>query len=430
MATAKKAAPAKTAAKAAPAAAQAEEVAAEIVIGSQVKFLGYPDDTPDEERVLEAGGVYEVVGFTEPEGEDEANLLLQLPNPDFNPKKKENAETNPKNFEVEVFAEEVELVADEAEEAAAEEVAAPAPAPAPAKGKPAAKAAPAKAAPAKAAPAKAAPAKGKGKAAEAAEQAEAEPEVDILDAVLENEDPEVVALVQGSEDLIATAQELDAQAATTEYQLGGILYHIRRDKLYTQVDGGEAYAENGGFEKFLQEFFNIEYRKAMYLIKIYVAFQSAGIEDAATKVAAMGWSKAAKIAPLMLKGEAVDQTPEQLVDLAAESTLSDLSEAIKDSQRVGGSPGTVVKRVTLRLRYLEEDGAAVENILNAAKDQLGCKDIAGALLQIVTEWSAEHGGKPVNTATTKAAAKAAPAKAVAPKPAAKAAPAKRAVASK
>lgn len=414
-----KAAPAKSAAKAAPAPAPAVEEEAVIEVGSQVRFLGYPDDTPDDERVLEEGAVYEVVGFSEPaEGEEAGNPLVSLENPDFNPKKKEHPETNPRAFEVEVFAEEVELVTgEEADEEAGEgqaEAEAAAPAPAPAKGKAAAKAA----------PAKATTAKGKGKAAEPPAEEQAEPEVDILDSVLENEDPEVIALVEGSEDLIATAQELDQQAATTEYQLGGILYHIRRDKLYLAVEGGqEAYGENGGFEKFLQEYFNIEYRKAMYLIKIYVAFQSAGIEDAATKVATMGWSKAAKIAPLMLKGEESGQTPDQLVELASESTVSDLAEAIKDSQRVGGSPGTVVKRVTLRLRYLEEDGAAMENMLNAAKDQLGVKDIAAAALQIVQEWAAEHGGKQVTTATAKpaakAAAKAAPAKAAAPKPAAK-----------
>jgi hypothetical protein len=414
MATAKKAAPAKPA----PAPVQ-EEAATELEVGSHVKFLGYPDDTPDEDRVLDDGAVYEVVGFTEAAGDDPGgNPILQLPNPDFNAKKKEHPDTNPRFFEVEVFPEEVEVA-----EAEAEAEAAPAPAPAkktaPAKAAPA-KAAPAKAAPAKAAPAKAAPAKGKGKAAEP--EPPAEPEVDILDAVLENEDPEVVALVEGSEDLIATAQELDAQAAKNEYQLGGLLYHIRRDKKYLEVEDGQGYAEAGGFEKFLQEWFNIEYRKAMYLIKIYVAFQHAGIEDAAEKVAAMGWAKASKIAPLMLKGGEEAQEPESLVQLATESTAADLSAAIKDSQRVGGSPGTVVKRVTLRLRYLEEDGATVENILKTAMDQLGSKDIAAALLQIVTEWAAEHGGVPATAATkasAKPAAKAAPAKAAPPKAAAR-----------
>ena len=412
MATAKKAAPAKKVA------AKEEVVEATMEIGSSVKFLGYGDDVDEADRILTEGEVYEVVAFTEAEGDDPGgDPVVSIPNPDFNAKKKEHPETNPKMLDVQVFAEEVELV--DGEEVAEEEVAEAAPA------KPAGKAKVAAAAPAKAAaPAgktkvAAAPAKAAGKTKAApvkAAKAEAPPEeehIDLLDTELENEDAEVLALLEGSDDLIVTAQELDSKAAAAEYQLGGVLYHIRKEKKYLEVEGGAAYAEKGGFERFLQEYFNVEYRKAMYLIKIYIAFNVAGIEDAAGVVSAMGWTKAMKIAPLML---VEGQNPEELIELANSSTVSDLSTAIMDSKRVGGAPGTAKKRLTLRFRYFEEEAATVNAILEAAKEQLSLKDIGEALAHIVQEWATEHGGGEA----TKAAAPAQ--KAVAAK---KAVPARR-----
>jgi hypothetical protein len=150
----------------------------------------------------------------------------------------------------------------------------------------------------------------------------------------------------------------------------------------------------------------------MYLIKIYIAFNVAGIEDAAEKVAAMGWTKASKIAPLML---VEGQDAGELIELASTSSVGDLSTAIVDSKRIGGTPGEVKRRVTLRFRFFEEEGATINAILEEAKSQLSCKDIGEALSHIVQEWAQEHGG---GTATKAAA------------PAQKAAPAKKAAAAR
>lgn len=427
MATAK----GKNAAKAAPVAAQAEvETAAEFEVGQSVKFLGYAEGTPEEEMFLEAGAVYEVVGISEADADNEGgHPIVSVPNPEFNAKKKEHPDTNPKNLELEVFAEEVELVdGDEPEtvEEQAEEVAEEAPA-APAKGKgKAAAAAPAKgkAAAVAAAPAKgkgkaaaAAPAKGKGKAVAKVEEAPKE-DPDALPE-LEGEDEEVLALIEGSEDLIATAQELEAAVGTTEYQLGGILYHIKKAKTHLNVEGGAEYAEKGGFQKFLTEYFNIDYRKAMYLIEIYVNFTLAQIENPAEKVANIGWTKASKIAKLLV---AEGANPDELVELASQNSVADLSEAIKEQVQVGGTKGEkgeTVTRLTLKFRFFEEEAKTVDSVLAAAQEQLGLVDKGDALLRIVTEWAAANAG---GTATAASAPKQTAAKATA-KPAAVAKPA-------
>lgn len=394
---------AKVAAKAAPAPAPAvqEEAGVELEVGQSVKFLGYDENTPEEDQLLEADGVYEIVGFTEADeaaGDPGGDPIVQIENPNFDKKKKEHPETNPKMIDVQVFANELEVVEAEAE-------AAPAPAPA------AKKSAKAAAAPAKTAAKEAAKPAGKKVAAAAKKTAKKEePPAEPVDpdAVpdLETEDAEVLALVEGSEDLIATAQELDQSVATSEYQLGGILYHIKKDKLHQALtdDKGNVlteYAEKGGWEKFVQDYFNIEYRKAQWLVEIYVHFSLAGITDAAAQVAAMGWTKAKTIAKELTKEGA---NVEDLLTLASENTVADLSEAIKSQEHVGGTKGTPVKRVTLKFRYLEAEGSTVNGILEAAKDAFGVKDIGEALMKIVTDWASEHAPAAKTTAPAQRAA--------------------------
>lgn len=431
-------APKKAAAKAAPAPA-AETAGFEV--GQTLRFVGYGEDVPEAEQVLEVDGEYVVVELAEETG----NPVVEIENPDFNPKKKENAETNPKLVQVECFPEEVEVVAEageeaeaaegeQAEEGAAEEAAEEAEQPAQAapakvaKGKAAAKAgAPAKPAAKTAAKGKAAakeeaaaPAAKKGKAAKEAapEKAEAEEKVDELSVDLEGEDEEVIALVEGSEDLITTAQELEANIGHTEWQIGGLLYHIRKNKSYLEVDGAKdaGYAEKGGFETFLRDYFNVEYRKAMYLIQIYVRFTQAQIENPGEVVARLGWTKAQKIAVPMA---AEDANVEELIELADENTVADLSKALMEQVDVGGKTdkGESKKRLTVKFRWFEEEAKMVDTVLKRVQEELGLKDVGDALLHIIGEYEAQAGGEAEQAEAPQQAAK--PAARAAGKPARK-----------
>lgn len=405
------AAPAKKAAKAAPATNEAVFEA-----GQYVEFLGYDESVPANEQVLETGEVYPVSDVTE-----EGNPIVRFDNPEFNPEKKEHPKTNPATLEVECFPEEVKVVdapeetaeeTEETEEVAEETVAEEPVKPAATKGKgKTAKAAPTEAAPAKKSAAK----KTAAKAAPEPEQTE-EGSGELVE--LENEDPEVLALVEGSEDLIGTAQELEANVATTEYQLGGVLRHILQTRAYTEMvdDKGKRitdFDEPGAFKVFLEQYFNMGYRKAMYLIQIYECFTLAGIENPADRVAAIGWTKASKIAKALAEeGANVDE----LLQLAEENTVEDLSTALKEQVTVGGTPasgGTQAKRITFKFRLWEEEAASVNAILETATEQLGLKDIGEAMAHIVQEWGNQNAGgvaeqedAPVQSAPKKTAAKA------------------------
>ena len=376
----------KIAAKPAPAPAPAPETEQEegvvLEVGTTIRFIGYGADVAEEDQLLTAGETYTVAGFTEPAAEgEEGNPFVQASNPNFNAKKKEHPDTNPRFIDVEVLAEELEVVEAEPE---------PEPVKAPAQ-KVAAKTAPAQktaaAAPAKTAAKVAVGSGGTGKQVAPAKKVAAKkvpaapkeevPEVDPLEVDLATEDADVLALVSESADLIATAQELAATAAQTEWQLGGLLYHIKKDGSYKAL--AEAYAEKGGFEKFVNEHFAMEYRKAMHLIEIYVFFNQAGIEDAGARVTELGWTKAKTVARHLV-GE--NAKPEELLELASNSTVEVLSEAIRDSIRVGGTKGELKKRVTLKFRYLEEEGNGILEIIQAAKEAFGLKKDDEALARI------------------------------------------------
>ena len=407
-------------------------------VGGTVKFLGYQDDVPADEQVLEEGKVYTVVEVNP----EDKSLVLETENPDFNPKKKES-ESNPQTLMVDVFEDEVEEVEDESEEEADEDEAEEAPKAkaAPAKAKAKAKAAPveeeaeeeeeeeeeeeapkakAKAKPAAKAKTAAKPAakaadkakpaaKAKVAAKKAAPSSKAEkPEEVEQYPALESEDEEITALVEGAESVLELAEELVEEGAELDYKLGGVLYHVRLSKEYQSLDA--RYAENGGFGLYVKERLNVEYRKAMYLIDIYYKFNLFGID--AEKVKEIGWTKASKIAAVMSEDNA-----EELVELAEKSTVADLQDTIKeDYVEKGGSKtaGEKKKRVTFKFRLFEDQASLVTEVLNTVAKDMGVKDLSAAFEHIVAEWAAENLNlKPAakaKTAAKPAAKAAAPAK--------------------
>jgi hypothetical protein len=369
----------------------------DIKAGMAIRFKGYAPDTPEADQLLGEGTEYVVADVNL----KEKSVSVEIENPNFNEKKKVS-DTNSKTLLVDVFEEEFELV----EEAPAEEEAAAAPAPRarPTGTKPAAKAAPAAAA--KAAPAKAAAKPGSAKATAPAPKAGARPvakpaaakveeeaveEGDPEVEALEQEDAEIVKLVEEAGDnLLGLAQELVEESAAQDYKLGGVLYHVQLGKAHHAQD--ERYKERGGFGLYVKEQLNIEYRKAMYLIDIYFKFNKFGIDSA--KVAALGWTKASKIASVMSEDNAAE-----LVELAETNTVSDLSENIKANYKeVGGTKGERKKLVTFKFKLFEDSAEVVKTALENAAAALGYKKLDQAFEHVVTEWATEHPMKPAAAA--------------------------------
>ncbi len=381
------------------------------VVGRMATFKGYSETPEDGQDFLVEGQEYEIAEVNE----EESSVAVVADNPDFNPKKKANDETNPKTILVDVFFEELEEPEGEEEPAPkAKGKAAPAKATGkvvplkgkaaadadadadgdaddaddaaeeapPAKGKAAAKgkASPAKGKGKTAAKAKGKPAPAKGKAAPKAEDSEVADPYGDLDE--DSEDQEILGLVNETEDILELAKEVVEESAALEYRLGGVLFHVRKSKAYEELD--DRYKEKGGFSVYLLEHLNIEYRKAMYLIDIYYKWNKFGLEP--EKVAQIGWAKAAKIAAVM-----TEETAEELVKLAEENTVADLVENIKTSYKeVGGVKGDKKKLKLFKFKLFESQADAVEEVLASVMAAMNFKNLDEAFEHIVMEWATEH----------------------------------------
>lgn len=393
--------------------------------GDLVVFTGYDQPPEPGQDILVEGETYEVAAVDA----KERSVAVRVDNPDFNPKKKES-DTNQKTMLLDIFEEEFEPAGDEPAEPVkskakpakpttkatpAKPTKAKAAAPAedpedpedpeeePEEEKPAAKgkakAAPAKAAAKPAAKGKAAAkpaAKGKVKAKAEKPAEDADPYSDLSE---DDEDSEILEMVNDAEDILDLAKEVAEEASAVEYKLGGVLFHVRKTGAYKELD--KRYAEKGGFNLYVLEQLNVEYRKAMYLIDIYYKWNKFGLE--AEKVAAIGWAKAAKIASVM-----TEETAEELLELAEQNTVADLVDNIKTNYvEKGGTKGEKKKMTIFKFKLYEDRAASVEEVLQAVAHSMGYKTLDDAFEQIVMEWAAEH---PVSTSGSKAKAKA-PAKA-------------------
>ena len=387
--------------------------------GDMVVFKGYADTPEEGTAILEEGESYEVVEVNA----KEKAVVVRVPNPDFNPKKKET-EANPSNILLDIFEEEFTAPAkaaakgkapakavakapakaakkveaeDEPADEGNEEPAEEAP-PVKVKGKAPVKTA--KAAPAKTSAKGKAPVKGKAKLKEPEpEPVNEDPYADLDE---ESEDAEILGMVNDAEDILDLAKEVSEEASAIEYKLGGVLFHVRKSKAFEAVDA--RYAEKGGFGLYVLEQLNVEYRKAMYLVDIYYKWNKFGLD--ATKVAAIGWAKASKIAAVM-----TEDTAEELLELAENHTVAELVENIKTNYKeVGGVKGDKKVVKLFKFKLFEDQAAAVEEVLNAVASAMEFKTLDMAFEHIIMEWATEH---PVSAPAPKAKvkAKAAPTKA-------------------
>lgn len=224
----------------------------------------------------------------------------------------------------------------------------------------------------------------KGKVAKKSEPKE-EVDEDLKGMIIlteEEEDEDILKMVEES-DVIELAEELAQESSDVDYKLGGILYHVRKDKLFRKIKGG-IYDVKGGFAEYVANELKYGYRKAMYLIDIYTKFNKFGLSP--ESVGEIGWTKA-----MVIAGAMEEDNAEELLELAKESSASDLKDTIKESySKKGEDNREVVKKTTFKFRLVESAGAIVQDYLQQAAQQLGFKKLDDAFEAIVTTWASEH----------------------------------------
>lgn len=167
-----------------------------------------------------------------------------------------------------------------------------------------------------------------------------------------------------ADEAISIGKELLESQEYSEFKLGGILSVIDING-YWQQTGAES------FKSFIQEHYNIQYRKANYLMKIYNSLVVSGVDW--EQVNHIGWSKLKEICE-KLTTENVDTW----VKLAESNTVVNLIEEIKKRDGDGNpkepkpdkNDADTPNVSTRTFRLHEDQKATVNDAVEMVKEQL------------------------------------------------------------
>lgn len=189
-------------------------------------------------------------------------------------------------------------------------------------------------------------------------------------------DSQRVSAILHEQDALDAAKALVAQAEETYFTLGGVLAHIYYEGIYKTV----GYDGKRGFADYIDRELGIHYRKAMYLIDIYVKFRAIGIDE--HRLTQIGWSKAKEI-----KDYATPDNFDELLELAQTKSRTELIEHMQRTFVADGTgtPGRLSK-LKLHFSLFADQAETVTRALDAAKERAGNDDVNQALEFICAEW--------------------------------------------
>jgi len=180
---------------------------------------------------------------------------------------------------------------------------------------------------------------------------------------------------------VAAARALVKQGMISDYNLGGVLAKISRDKDYEKVvnpETGEKFEGQKGFSDFVESDLGIRYGKARYLIRFYETFsQIKGVSE--EKLAAVGYAKAKEILDVVeAKPEdankwLTDAKEEKLVDL--QKKLGEAREELGIVRTPRGTTGrSGVDMVTVKFKAFNDQATIIEKAIEKAKVQIEVTD--------------------------------------------------------
>jgi hypothetical protein len=205
-------------------------------------------------------------------------------------------------------------------------------------------------------------------------------------------------------DPLKAAEAAIEQAQAAMFHLGGciaLLYAGQKFREYGEngeydddvVDG--VTKTGSGWDKFCQEHFDMGGRKAHAMVQIYRNYN--GLSDVLdlADIAAdrkIGWVKLSAAANVI-----TPENAEELVERMRSENVNEFRESIKtdyvDSGTSGGetrSSSQKVRRTTFKVAFFEDASVAVEEVITAAKKQLGTDDLGTVLEFIIMSWAADN----------------------------------------
>lgn len=195
------------------------------------------------------------------------------------------------------------------------------------------------------------------------------------------QDAELVGMIEDADGgVIGLVDDLAEESGGTDYRLGGALYNAWIDGEYKDVDDGE-YDGEKGFERYVVDHVGLGYRKACYLMNVYANFRKHGVDS--DVVSEIGWSKAAKIAEVL-----TEENKDELVEMAKESTVLEITDNIKEMKsRKGTDTRVVIKKTRFKFALVEDQGEVIRGYLEQAAESLSLTSMDECFAHIVTEWA-------------------------------------------
>lgn len=199
---------------------------------------------------------------------------------------------------------------------------------------------------------------------------------------------EVERVLRGKNALEAVL-ELEKGQRMSNWVLGGVLSKIKREKLFVAIGAGYDDSQNG-FEAFVKENMDTEYRTAMNHIKKYEHFRSLGVTE--EQIANIKWSKLDMLIGVTTTAEEAEEWLEE----AEETTKEDLfAKVTKHRIKMGNAPAQRGKHATgpklsrMVFQIFEDQAEVISKALTAAKKEMkseGETSDSQALFYIVSEW--------------------------------------------
>lgn len=205
---------------------------------------------------------------------------------------------------------------------------------------------------------------------------------------------------------LAVAKTLLTQAEEAYFSLGGVLSHIYYEKIYTTIKNAEGKpkyeAGRAGFEAYVMDELGIAYRKAMYLVNIYMHFTQLGVDE--KSLTAIGWSKAKEIVAVSAERMEKDREgalriAEELIEFAKTKSRDELIAHIREnyvSANAGSDgrrapAGQQAKQVKFTFSLFEDKAETVKKILAAVGKEIDSDNLSEQMDYVFTQYASLAG---------------------------------------
>jgi hypothetical protein len=196
------------------------------------------------------------------------------------------------------------------------------------------------------------------------------------------EDSAAVSRILSEQDALDAAKALVTQAEETYFTLGGVLAHIYYEGIFKSA----GFTGKRGFADYVENELGVQYRKAMYLIDIYVTFRKLGVDE--RRLTQVGWSKAKNLTKY-----ATAENVEELLDMAERSTRNEMDEHLRTSYVDGETGvGERTRRTTVKFTLFADQAETVTRALDEAKQMADNDSPEVALEYICAEWLSMSAG--------------------------------------